>query len=1178
MNWRYLVGAFALMMGLAACGEDGSKSEAAPSCEAGDTLCGTSCVDTGADPRHCGACGVACADGEVCSEGACTATCPAGQTLCEDGCFDLGSSRDHCGACGRTCAEGELCAANDCVAACPDGQTACDGGCFDLDASTQNCGACGTTCGTGEVCIDGACAANCPTGQVDCDGACINTATDGNHCGACGNTCAEGEACVDGSCATSCGEGLSNCDGACVDTDVDRANCGACGTTCGADELCIAGSCELSCAPGTTECDGACVDTDVDRANCGACGNSCGAEQICTDGACVASCGTWASDVCDGSCTNLQTDPGNCGTCGNACDAGEVCSEGACTEACAAGSDVCGGSCTDFDHDPNNCGGCGIVCAGGNNGAGVCSAGVCATVCLPNYGDCNLDAGTVNTDGCETPFLTAPDHCGGCGNACPTPPNGIAACVGGTCGLAQCAAGWDDCDLDASNGCEQQVTDDVDNCGACGVQCGAGQLCINSTCESPGLADICDTAYQLVPGVNSIVWSARGLDYFTAAPSCNTASTRGTDIVLRYTATATGAVKIDATKNASDRTHMVVSKAPCGNVTDEFRCVSDFSSTDLDVSFPVVAGETFHIYLAVSLTSYEIPNPLVVEVTEFPGVPAAGESCASPATLVDGANSIAFTANINDHFRVGPTCNSAPPVGPDIVLRYVPTYTGAAEFVVTKASGQAWYMLVDEATCGTPEEALTCSYAASAATELRSTIQVTQGTEYFVYLTAAGTTSSIGHTPIASPLTVQVNTLDCSGVTPAVSTVVPAENGQAAALDDSIVLTLNEPARTDAGQVTLTGTGGTSSTFTIPSPNVTFSADGKTVTIKPDGFFVAEEQVTVSVSGIRHLHCASTFPAKTWSFAVPPAVCNPGFDGMNGGRMTRIPIPAAGSFITEYFVAADTDPNGWVYTGGTSHLLRVRKDGSTYQNVTALASLGTAELGYDMLIDGQNIYVLEGKTSGTSGHFRRISSDGGATWEKTDMATFGTGTSDDPEDQLNSVALHGGTFFFLTRETTFTVNSQIWAFDKSAAVPATAQVIREFGANAYHYCNGLAVDNNSFFTTCRKGSATSSPYHIVRIDRTTGAITDLGDPVPGNTTAMALHAADKNGDGLADYLYFQEDVEEGYFVCSPYAATPWLSKLYSFGTGTGNYGLGFDPVSNVLWAVDDDTAEFVKIQ
>ena len=52
-------------------GAQGSTSSTEPSCIAGEIACGGSCTDPMSDPKHCGTCGSACADGRPCSNGAC---------------------------------------------------------------------------------------------------------------------------------------------------------------------------------------------------------------------------------------------------------------------------------------------------------------------------------------------------------------------------------------------------------------------------------------------------------------------------------------------------------------------------------------------------------------------------------------------------------------------------------------------------------------------------------------------------------------------------------------------------------------------------------------------------------------------------------------------------------------------------------------------------------------------------------------------------------------------------------------------------------------------------------------------------------------------------------------------------------------------------------------------------
>lgn len=78
------------------------------------------------DINHCGNCGNACTNGQICCNGACV---------------DLNSDHNNCGQCGNTC----------------DGQTCCNGKCVDTKTDSYNCNGCGNICSSCGSCINGEC-------------------------------------------------------------------------------------------------------------------------------------------------------------------------------------------------------------------------------------------------------------------------------------------------------------------------------------------------------------------------------------------------------------------------------------------------------------------------------------------------------------------------------------------------------------------------------------------------------------------------------------------------------------------------------------------------------------------------------------------------------------------------------------------------------------------------------------------------------------------------------------------------------------------------------------------------------------------------------------------------------------------------------------------------------------
>ncbi len=249
---------------------------------------------------------------------------------------------------------------------------------------------------------------------------------------------------------------------------------------------------DAGCVPPLSQCGATCVDLTSDTAHCGACANECvsGANSAaaCVGGACQLLCSPHFEDCDHAPANGCEADlstAANCAACGNVCPvANPICmsygASFACAPTCAIGATMCGTSCVYTTSDPSHCGTCAISCPSAN-ATPACYGGTCALVaCNPGYGDCDH----VVANGCEVNTTTSLLHCGACGNACPFGLSSRPTCTAGACGLT-CTAGWQNCDLVPSTGCETHTDVDVANCGTCANYCAlpnAASPCVAGRC------------------------------------------------------------------------------------------------------------------------------------------------------------------------------------------------------------------------------------------------------------------------------------------------------------------------------------------------------------------------------------------------------------------------------------------------------------------------------------------------------------------------------------------------------------------------------------------------------------------------------------------------------------------------------------------------------------------------
>ncbi|MBI5532326.1 MAG: DUF5050 domain-containing protein [Deltaproteobacteria bacterium] len=303
-----------------------------------------------------------------------------------------------------------------------------------------------------------------------------------------------------------CGVTEKVCNSGCVSKNDPLFGCTDTGCTpCSTQHVsatCLSGKCQLgACETGWGDCDknaanGCEANLQSDPLRCGTCTTACSypnATPLCQAGTCAIGACTLPWGNCDGNdangCETQVNDIQHCGSCTQGCissHATATCSNGVCELGpCDSGwgncdNDGSNGCEANLQTDAQHCGTCATPCAPAH-ATGQCAAGQCQLgACDTGFRNCNNQA----ADGCETDITSDPANCGNCKNNCPTVAHATASCVASSC-QQTCDPGWAHC-LAWGNACETDILNDNSNCGACDKNCnnapnGSG-TCVNGTC------------------------------------------------------------------------------------------------------------------------------------------------------------------------------------------------------------------------------------------------------------------------------------------------------------------------------------------------------------------------------------------------------------------------------------------------------------------------------------------------------------------------------------------------------------------------------------------------------------------------------------------------------------------------------------------------------------------------
>jgi|GEM_PF-2982213 len=532
------------------------------------------------------------------------------------------------------------------------------------------------------------------------------------------------------------------------------------------------------------------------------------------------------------------------------------------------------------------------------------------------------------------------------------------------------------------------------------------------------------------------------------------------------------------------------------------------------------------------------------------------ENCATRQPLVEGSNTFAWDASRLDYVTTAPSCASAAALrGPDIVMSHEATEDGYVEFSMTKTRNMLHFVVVSDAACGIVAES-SCAIEFGGDT-LEGVFRTRKGVTYHLY--------AVGRERLPNPLTVELETTSCAGLRPKVVNQTPADGALTTTRSPTFVLELDRAINPTTGSFTIIGNMGTNRGFALGATSeIALSNNNRRVAITPRGGLPAGEQVSISWTGVVDDLCGTPIEDAPWQVTIASPTCAPGVGGMVGTSVSRgavqsLPIRPTG-------VAADSDPDGFLYLVRARRLYRVAKRGGRAQDIAALHGFTSRELGRAVVVAGDEVFTVT-SPRGQSQALWRLSTDGGESWAAQDYALFPR----TPSGTVRGVATHGGRVYLVSTPFSSGAPTEVWSVPLEAGAPPVSAVLEASVANTGG-CYGLAVDDASLYLACAKGD------QIVRVDRATGAARVVTTEINVSGTGASLHAHDLDDDGLADVLYHQGAGRTVSYVCDPGGA-PFVAELVRYGDADPfTEGLGFTPETGTLWSFDLDAGQVVSIR